>query len=60
MPDQGRSTRSHVIAGAVLVVFVLGIAIGQALNDGPPPPATETYVRTLTTLTEQTGTTTGS
>jgi hypothetical protein len=43
----------------VLVAFVFGIAIGQALNDGPPPPATETYVRTLTTLTEQSGTTTG-
>jgi len=43
----------------VLVVFILGIAIGQALDDGPPPPSTETYVRTLTTLTEQPGTTTG-
>jgi hypothetical protein len=50
--------RRLVVAGVVLVVFVLGIAIGQALNDGPPPPATETYVRTLTTLTEQSGTTT--
>jgi len=42
----------------VLVVFVLGVAIGKALNDGPPPPATETYVRTLTTP-EQSRTTTG-
>ena len=31
----------------VLVVFALGIALGQALNDGPPPPSTGTYVRTL-------------
>ena len=26
----------------VLVVFALGIALGQALNDGPPPPSTGT------------------
>lgn len=47
------------MAGVVLVVFILGVAIGQALNDGPPPPSTETYIRTLTTLTEGSGTTTG-
>ena len=51
--------RRIFVAGVVLVVFILGIAIGQALDDGPPPPSTETYVRTLTTLTEQPGTTTG-
>ena len=39
------------MALGVLLVFGLGIAIGQALHDGPPTPATETYVRTLTTLT---------
>ena len=31
----------------VLAIFVVGIALGQALNDGPPRPSTETYVRTL-------------
>ncbi|MCY7303405.1 MAG: hypothetical protein LH654_10335 [Thermoleophilia bacterium] len=51
--------RRLLIASVVLGVFILGIAIGQALNEGPPPPATETYVRTLTTLTEQSGTSTG-
>jgi len=51
--------RRLLVTGAVLLVFFLGIAIGQALNDGPPPPATETYVRTLTALTEQSGTSTG-
>jgi len=40
-------------------VFILGIAIGQALDDGPPPPATETYVRTLTTPNVESGTSTG-
>jgi hypothetical protein len=34
---------------------VVGIAIGQALNDGPPPPSTETYVRTLEPMTQQPG-----
>jgi hypothetical protein len=35
------------IAAFALVVFALGIAVGQALNDGPPPPSTATYIRTL-------------
>ncbi len=44
--------RRLLVTVLVLLVFVVGIAIGKALNDGPPTPATETYVRTLTTLTE--------
>ncbi|MEO5632482.1 hypothetical protein [Gaiella sp.] len=44
--------------GAILVVFILGIAIGQALDDGPPSPATETYIRTLTTPNVESGTST--
>jgi hypothetical protein len=40
---------------AIVVIFVVGIAIGQALNDGPPPPSTETYVRTLEPMTQQPG-----
>jgi len=36
-------------ATLVLLVFAIGIAIGRALDDGPPPPATQTYVRTLET-----------
>jgi hypothetical protein len=39
----------------IAAIFVLGIAIGQALNDGPPPPSTETYVRTLEPMTQQPG-----
>ena len=56
-----RSTwpRRLLVTALVLLVFVLGIAIGKALNDGPPTPTTETYVRTLTTLTDEAGTTTG-
>ncbi len=48
--------RRIVVIVLVLLVFLVGIAIGKALNDGPPTPATETYVRTLTTLTGQTST----
>ncbi len=49
--------RRLLVTALVLLVFVLGIALGKALNDGPPTPATETYVRTLTTLTDEAGTT---
>jgi hypothetical protein len=41
-----------------LVVFAVGIALGQALNDGPPLPSKATYVRTLEPLPQQPGTTT--
>ena len=36
----------------------LGIALGEALNDGPPAPSTETYVRTLEPVPQQPATTT--
>lgn len=49
--------RRLAVAALVLVVFALGIALGQALNDGPPSPATATYVRTLEPLPQQPGTT---
>jgi hypothetical protein len=47
------------VAVLVLVVFAVGIALGQALNDGPPAPSTETYVRTLEPVPQQTAATTG-
>jgi hypothetical protein len=47
--------RRVLVAAAIAAIFVLGIAIGQALNDGPPPPSTETYVRTLEPMTQQPG-----
>ena len=43
----------------VLLVFGLGIALGQALDDGPPPGATQTYVRTLQPLPQRPADTTG-
>jgi hypothetical protein len=51
--------RRLLVTALVLLALVVGIAIGKALNDGPPTPNTETYVRTLTTLTDEVGTTTG-
>jgi hypothetical protein len=50
--------RRVLIAALVLAIFVLGIALGQALNDGPPPPATDTYVRTLEPVPQQPATST--
>ena len=32
---------------ALLVVFAIGIAIGQAMDDASPPAGTNTLVRTL-------------
>ena len=50
--------RRVVIMILALVVFAVGIALGQALNDGPPLPSKATYVRTLEPLPQQPGTTT--
>jgi hypothetical protein len=36
-----------------LLIFAVGIALGEALNDGPPPPTTDTYVRTLEPVPQQ-------
>ena len=39
-----------LLAAGVVVVFGLGIALGQALNDNPKPGGTQTLVRTLRPL----------
>jgi len=54
-PRRRRWPRRVVVTIAIVVIFLLGIAIGEALNDGPPPPSTETYVRTLEPMTQQPG-----
>ena len=38
---------------ALAVVFVLGIALGKALNDSPQHGRPETYVRTLQPLPQR-------
>lgn len=62
-PSRRRTPRSPwprrvVVLALALVLFALGIALGQALSDGPPPPSTATYVRTLAPLPQQPATTT--
>jgi len=49
--------RRAAIAAIALAIFAVGIALGQALNDGPPSPSTQTYVRTLQPLPQQPATT---
>ncbi len=39
-----------LLAGALLLVFLVGIAFGQALDDAPEPGGVTTSVRTLTPL----------
>jgi hypothetical protein len=43
-------TRRLVLVAAVVAVFALGIAVGEALNDGSEPGGTQTLVRTLDPL----------
>jgi hypothetical protein len=57
-PRRSPWPRRFIVAALVLAIFVLGIALGEALNDGPPPPSTETYVRTLEPVPQQPATTT--
>jgi hypothetical protein len=40
-------TRWGIRVGLALVVFLLGIALGQALHDNPKPGSTITVERTL-------------
>jgi hypothetical protein len=41
----------------VVAVFALGIALGRALDDSPPPPASTTFARTLEPVPERPSTT---
>jgi hypothetical protein len=54
-----RRTWPRVVAAFVVaaVAFALGLSLGRALEDGPVPPGTVTYVRTLEPLPQQPATT---
>ena len=43
-------TRWILLAIAALVVFAVGLGLGQALNDNPRPGGTQTLIRTLEPL----------
>ena len=48
-PPKRHVNRRRLVAGVVLliVVFLLGIAFGKALNDNPKPGESTTFVRTF-------------
>ena len=56
-PDRARPSRSlarwALLAAALLLVFLVGIAFGQALDDAPEPDGATTSVRTLTPLPQE-------
>jgi hypothetical protein len=58
-PRPRRRTWPRLVAvgAAVVLAFVLGVAFGKALEDGPEQDTTVTYVRTLTPLPQQPTTT---
>jgi hypothetical protein len=43
-------TRRILLGAAVLVVFALGVGLGQALDDTPQPGGEQTLIRTLQPL----------
>jgi hypothetical protein len=43
-------TRRILLGAAVLVVFALGVGLGQALDDNPQPGGEQTLIRTLQPL----------
>lgn len=52
-PRRRRFSRWIAFAVALIAVFVLGIAVGQALDDAPTPGGAVTAVRTLSPLPQQ-------
>lgn len=52
-PRRRRALRLLGIALGLVAVFVIGIAFGQALDDGPDPGGVTTIVRTLTPLPQE-------
>lgn len=49
--------RLVALVAVAIAIFAVGVALGQALSDGPPSPSTGTFVRTLEPLPQQPATT---
>jgi hypothetical protein len=45
--DRRREGTWALRVAALLVVFVVGVAVGQAMDDASPPAGTNTSIRTL-------------
>ena len=43
-------SRRLIVAAALIVAFAVGIALGEALDDGSSPGGTQSLVRTLNPL----------
>jgi hypothetical protein len=50
-PRRGQLGGWTLRAAGLLIVFAIGIALGQALDDSSPPSGTETSIRTLVPAT---------
>jgi hypothetical protein len=57
-PRRRRWPRRLLAVLAAVVLLAVGVALGQALDDGPEPGVTQTSVRTLEPLPQQPATTT--
>lgn len=52
-PRRRRWPRRLLVVLAAVILLAVGVALGQALDDGPEPGVTQTSVRTLEPLPQQ-------
>lgn len=52
-PRRSPWPRVAALVAAAVIVFALGVALGLALDDRPVPGGTQTFVRTLEPLPQQ-------
>lgn len=52
-PRRRRWPRRLLVVLASAILLAVGVALGQALDDGPEPGVTQTSVRTLEPLPQQ-------
>jgi hypothetical protein len=49
-PSRRKPWRALAVVAGLVVVGVVGVALGEALHDNPRPGGTQSYVRTLRPL----------